>query len=204
MDLLEQFLAEDEDNLCSFTVGKLENIVQLLSKKVQSEREQVDKTKTEVQNLEAETAERSLSRELFVSRLAHTVDLQEALEEEEKMQQQLQAVTHEIERLSEARSPESCEMLETRLKEVGDLLSTCCQQEKALMEEVEILKMSLKESQAALGRTSAENQAVETELLALQNRLAAQSHLAHGEVAQVLSACMEEMGLLNTGKRLKK
>lgn len=206
MDLLEQFLAGDEESLCSFSMGDLEQIVHVLSNEVQSHREQLHKTKTEVENLEAETAERSLSREVFVSRLAQTVDLQEALEEEEKTRQQLQAATHEIERLSDVRSADSCDAWETRLKEVEDLLSTCCQEEKGLLGEVEILKTSLEKSQTALGQTTAEHQTVETKLLALRNRLATQSRPAHGEAAQVLSACIQEMGLINiiAAKRSRK
>ncbi|XP_040295363.1 uncharacterized protein LOC121007484 [Bufo bufo] len=206
MDLLEQFLAGDEENLCSCALEELKKIVQLLADQVRSKREELCKTKAEVQNQEAETAKRSLSREFLVSQLAQIMDLQEALEEEEKMQQQLQAVTHEMERFSEARGSESCDALEMRIKEAEDFLSTCCQQEKALLAEVEILKTSLEKSQATLGQTASERQAVETELLALQNTLSAQSRLAHGEAALVLSACIEEMGLQNVipGKLRKK
>ncbi|XP_075687169.1 uncharacterized protein LOC142656162 isoform X2 [Rhinoderma darwinii] len=175
MDLLEQFLAGDDENLCSFTMGELEKIVQLLSNQVRTHREQLNETKTEVENLEAETAERSSGRELLASRAAHTVDLQEALEEEEKTQQQLQTVTHEMERLSGVLSSESCEALETQLKKVEDLLFACCQREKSLLEEVQSLKTSLTESQAALGQTTVEHQTVEKELLAVQNGLTARN-----------------------------
>ncbi|XP_071978097.1 uncharacterized protein [Engystomops pustulosus] len=165
MDLLEQFLTGDDENLCSYTMGELQNIVQLLSSEVQSQQEQLDKIKTEVQTLEADTTERSLGREFYVSRAAQAVDLQEALEVEERTQQQLQAVTHEMERLRASGSSESCESLNSRLTEVEDLLSTCCQQEKALQEEVEILKTSLEKSQAALEQTTAEHQAATSWIL---------------------------------------
>ncbi|KAG9477572.1 golgin subfamily A member 1-like [Eleutherodactylus coqui] len=199
MDLLEQFLAGDEEHLCSYSAEELEVNVQLLSDLVRSHRLQLNKTEAEVQNLEDETTERSLTRALLASWLAQVVDLQEALEEEEKTQQQLKATTDEMERLSEAGSAESCEVLEMRLKGTEDLLSASCQQEKALLEEVEVLKTSLEKLQAALGKMMAEHEAVETELLAVQNRdpAAAQSPQTQGEVTQVLRACMEEMGLLN-------
>ncbi|KAG8538020.1 hypothetical protein GDO81_023426 [Engystomops pustulosus] len=146
---------------------------------------------------------RSLGREFYVSRAAQAVDLQEALEVEERTQQQLQAVTHEMERLRASGSSESCESLNSRLTEVEDLLSTCCQQEKALQEEVEILKTSLEKSQAALEQTTAEHQAVEAELLTLQNGLVGQSPSVQGEVTQVLRVCIEQMGVV-AGKRIKK
>ncbi|KAG8560456.1 hypothetical protein GDO81_014987 [Engystomops pustulosus] len=58
MDLLEQVLTRDDENLCSYTMGELQNIVQLLSNEVQSQQEQLDKIKTEVQTMKADTTER--------------------------------------------------------------------------------------------------------------------------------------------------
>ncbi|XP_056410676.1 tropomyosin-like isoform X2 [Hyla sarda] len=203
MDFLEDFLAGDEENLCSYTMGDLEEIVHLLSSQVHSHREELHKMKDKIQDLEAEAAQ-SLRRDFYISR--HSQDLQEALEEEEKMQQQLQATTREMERLSEAGSSESCEVLEARLKESEDLLSTYCQEEKALVEEVRILKTDLEKSQSALEQATGEHQTVESELLSLQNGLSAQSYPAQGEAARVLSACIQEMASLNLipGKRLKR
>ncbi|XP_069838481.1 differentially expressed in FDCP 6 homolog [Dendropsophus ebraccatus] len=197
MDLLDQFLAGDEENLCLYTRAELEEIFQLLSSHVKSHRQRLHRTKREIQELEAETAHSSLGREVSVSQLAHTVHLLEALEEEEKMQQQLQATTHEMEGLSDARGSESCEALEERLKEVEDLLSTLSQQEKALMEEVRTLKMSLGQSQSALEETAAEHQTVEAALLALQDGVhSAQSPPVQEEATQLLSALIQEMDLL--------
>ncbi|XP_069588788.1 uncharacterized protein [Ranitomeya imitator] len=202
MDFLEDLLAEDEDNLCSYSMSDLEKCVQLLMDEVRSQQEKVDETKADLQNMEAEVTESSVRREFLTSLLAQTLPQLEALEEEVRTQEQLLVAIREMERLREARGAESCGDLETRLVAADGLWSTCRQQEKTLRENTETLRAALGKSEAKLGETTAELHMVESELLAVQERLSAQRP-AQGEAAQVISACMEEMGKLQEKRRRK-
>ncbi|CAJ0949169.1 unnamed protein product [Ranitomeya imitator] len=173
MDFLEDLLAEDEDNLCSYSMSDLEKCVQLLMDEVRSQQEKVDETKADLQNMEAEVTE-SVRREFLTSLLAQTLPQLEALEEEVRTQEQLLVAIREMERLREARGAESCGDLETRLVAADGLWSTCRQQEKTLRENTETLRAALGKSEAKLGETTAELHMVESELLAVQERLSAQ------------------------------
>ncbi|XP_073401458.1 uncharacterized protein [Dendrobates tinctorius] len=202
MDCLEHLLAEDDDNLCSYTMSDLEKCVQYLMNEIRSQQEKVDETKAELQNMEAEVTESSVRREFLTSLLAQTLPLREALEEEVRTQEQLLVVRREIERLCDARGAESCGDLGMRLVAAEGLWSSWRQQEKTLRENTETLRAALGKSEAKLGETMAELHMVESELLAVQDRLSAQRP-AQGEAAQVISACMEEMGKLQEKRQRK-
>ncbi|XP_063788391.1 uncharacterized protein LOC134943527 isoform X2 [Pseudophryne corroboree] len=207
MDTLEQLLPEDEENLFSCSMTELEKIVQVFSDQVQAHREQLNKTKAELHDLETETTERHLSRELHVSLIPQALDLQEALEEEAETQQQLQAVTVEMERLTETPPTNCSEALETRLKQVEDLTATYSNMEKDLLEETENLKIFLQQSHAGLAQVTSDHQRVEEELLTLQNRHLAQKCPLHSEAKLLLDTCIKEIESLNAlpeEKRRKK
>ncbi|XP_073503561.1 uncharacterized protein [Phyllobates terribilis] len=186
MDFLEQLLAEDEDNLCSYTMSDLENVVQLLMDEVRSQQEKIDETKADLQKMEAEVTESSVRRDYLMSLLAQTLPQREALEEEVRCQEKLLVATREMEKLREARGAASRGDLETRLVEAESLGAARSQQEKSQQEKVGTLRAALVKSEAKLGETTAELQMVESELLAVQDRLAAQP-LARGEAAQRLA-----------------
>ncbi|KAM4026008.1 uncharacterized protein ACNLHF_026406 isoform 2-T2 [Anomaloglossus baeobatrachus] len=201
MDFLEKFLAEDEDNLCSYTSSDLENVVQLLMEEIQSQQDKLEETQADLQNMEAEVTE-SARRELFTSSLAQTFPQREALEEEVRTREQLLTVTKKIERLSDTRGAESCGALKMRLMEAEGVRASCRHLEKSFQEKLETLRATLGKSEAQLGETMAELQTVESELLAVQTRVSAQRP-AQEEAAQVISACMAEMGLLPAEKQRK-
>ncbi|XP_075037207.1 uncharacterized protein LOC142098336 isoform X2 [Mixophyes fleayi] len=207
METLEQFLVEDEEHLFSYSMPELEKIVQLFSDEVQSNREQLSKTKAELRDLEIETSERNSSREFYVSLLAQAMDLKEALEEEAETQQQLKAVTGEVKRLTDTPPAEISEVLETQLMEAEGIMAAFCRKERELVEEMENLKTMLQKSQAGLAQTRLEHQRVEEELLALENNPPAHRFPGSSEANLLLDACIKEigaLGILPDEKRRKK
>ncbi|KAM4697924.1 uncharacterized protein WCC33_013545 [Rhinophrynus dorsalis] len=202
MDALEHFLTEDEGNLSFDNISELEKFVQLLSDKVKADEEQLRKMKAEMQNLEIETAERSSKRDVYLSLMAQTVDLNEALSEEAKTQEELRAVSHELARLTEASEADSSEALgghrlEKLEMDTSAAITSYQQKENQLLQEREDLKTSLQSAQAALAKAQQEEQRADEELLALQEESSSLIRCPlQSEADRLLDTCIKEIGLL--------
>ncbi|XP_040214130.1 myosin heavy chain, cardiac muscle isoform-like [Rana temporaria] len=194
MDPAEQLLPIDEENL---SVVDLEKIVRQLTEEVERHREELTKQKGELQDLHAEETERSRSRERYVSLFVQIMDLQEALEEEEKTWQQLREVNQEMERLSKPSELESSEVLESRSKEMENLIAAYQEKEKKLQEESKHLKSLLEKSKEELVQSESEHRRVEEELHAAQTALSDYGGQGLTEMELLLDSCIREVRQLN-------
>ncbi|XP_073491095.1 uncharacterized protein [Aquarana catesbeiana] len=194
MDPAEQLLPTNEDNL---SVGDLEKIVRRLTEEVERHREELTKQKGELQDLHTEETERNRTRERYAAHFVQILDLQEALEEEEKTRQQLREVNQEMERLSEPSEPESSEVLESRVKEMENLITAYQEKEKKLQEEAEHLKSLLEKSEEELVQSESEHRRVEEELHAAQTSLPDHGGLGRSEMELLVDSCIREVRQLN-------
>ncbi|XP_072274065.1 uncharacterized protein [Pyxicephalus adspersus] len=194
MDRVEQLLATNEENL---SMVDLEKVVQLLTQEVECHRELLTKHKTQLQELHTATNERTRSREQYVSLFVRILDIQEALEEEEKTQQQLQEVTQEMERLSGTSEPESSEILESRIKEMENIIAAHQEKEMKLKKETKHLRKILEKIKEELAETASEHQRVTEELHAAQTALSGHGGPGPSNMELLLDSCIREVKQLN-------
>ncbi|KAM8934049.1 uncharacterized protein RCH25_004425 [Pelodytes ibericus] len=204
MDVLDQFLSEDDEKLFSCTSADLEDAVQVLTNKVLAEMALLEKTKAELVTLEAETKQRSAERESYVSLAAQTVELEGALTEEAKTKEQLRTVSQALEQFSKDAGTDSSnssgENMFSKLKADTDrAIASLSQRSKQLLEEKEELIKLMEIAQSALARAHQEEQEAEKEQPDVQGSSAQGS--ARGpqksEADNVLDTCIKELGLLH-------
>ncbi|KAM4626801.1 uncharacterized protein O3C94_019782 [Discoglossus pictus] len=200
MDTLEKCLTGHEDDLFTFSAPELEEFVQILSDKVQADKEQLEKLNRDIVTLEAVTAERNSEKEFYVSLMAKTVDLESVLSAEAKTQEQLLTVTQELDRLVElvnSRGAAGDLGLEKLEADSDTVIASFDQKEKQLREEREQLGELLQKTQAALTDAQLKKHRADEELLTLQQQLGSSKCKRQSEADKLLEACIKDMGLLN-------